>query len=312
MRRGKRDERAIESIDQALSRVAASQHGVFSRAQAIAAGADRNIIYRRTAASRWERAHPTVFRMAGSSRTWQQRMLAACLCWGGDVAASHGSALRLWGLPGAERMEHEITVPPDRQRNHPCEAIIHRSLLIQVDVAMIDAIPVTTPTRTLIDIAGSLPRDVVEEALDDALRRGLSSVARLRWRIDALSRRGRKGIGVIRSLVIARSREGSVPESVFETRLLRIFRAAGLDDVVQQHPVLDGSRPVAVFDFAFPNAHVAIEAEGYKWHSGRARWQRDLARRNVLTELGWKVVHVTWSDLNTEQLLRRVRRLLER
>jgi very-short-patch-repair endonuclease len=54
---------------------------------------------------------------------------------------------------------------------------------------------------------------------------------------------------------------------------------------------------VAIIDFAYPAQRIAIEADGYRWHSGRHRWQRDLARRNKLTELGWKVFHITWSDI---------------
>lgn len=41
----------------------------------------------------------------------------------------------------------------------------------------------------------------------------------------------------------------------------------------------------------------AVEADGYRWHSGRVRWERDRARSNTLTLLGWRVVHVTWTDL---------------
>ncbi|MGZ4209619.1 MAG: endonuclease domain-containing protein [Actinomycetota bacterium] len=64
-----------------------------------------------------------------------------------------------------------------------------------------------------------------------------------------------------------------------------------------QYPVRDGAHLVAVVDFAFPSDLVAIEADGYRWHSGRARFQNDRARRNRLTTLGWRVIHVTWQDL---------------
>src|SRR5438270_9369463 len=46
---------------------------------------------------------------------------------------------------------------------------------------------------------------------------------------------------------------------------------------------------IARVDFAFPAAKVAVEADGYRWHSGRAQWQQDLERRNALTNLGWRV-----------------------
>lgn len=52
-------------------------------------------------------------------------------------------------------------------------------------------------------------------------------------------------------------------------------------------------------DFAYPEVKVAIEAEGYRWHSGRPRWEHDLARRNAITRLGRRVIHVTRNDLTT-------------
>jgi very-short-patch-repair endonuclease len=66
---------------------------------------------------------------------------------------------------------------------------------------------------------------------------------------------------------------------------------------VCQHEVREGGRVLARVDFAYPDLRIAIEVDGYRWHSGRARWERDLGRRNDLTALGWRVVHVTSSDL---------------
>jgi len=309
VRGGSRDERLREGVDKALRHLAARQHGVFSRAQAVASGADRNTIYRRTAAAHWERLHPHVFRVPGSSRTWSQRALAACLCWGEGAVASHSSAFALWEMPSATRGTPELSVPRGRQRHHRCDAVVHHISLPPADITVVSSIPVTTCARTLIDVAAILPPNLVEEALDDALRRKLTSIPRLRWRIEALSQQGRQGIGMIRSLVSERD-GGAVPESVFETRLLRVLNRDGLR-VVPQYPVHDGDRVIAVVDFAFPDEKVATEAEGYKWHSGRARWESDLSRRNALTALGWRVIHVTWSDLKNEKaLLARIRGLL--
>ncbi|MGH2727495.1 MAG: endonuclease domain-containing protein [Actinomycetota bacterium] len=46
-----------------------------------------------------------------------------------------------------------------------------------------------------------------------------------------------------------------------------------------------------------PDSLLAIEVDGYRWHSGRSRWETDLARRNRLTSRGWRVLHVTAADI---------------
>jgi very-short-patch-repair endonuclease len=81
---------------------------------------------------------------------------------------------------------------------------------------------------------------------------------------------------------------------------------AGLPKPAIQHEIRDRGRLVAIVDFAYPDVRLAIEADGYRWHSGRARWRTDLQRRNAVTALGWRIVHVTWEDLERtpDELLR--------
>jgi very-short-patch-repair endonuclease len=222
--------------------------------------------------------------------------MAACLAWGEGAVVSHRAAAALWGLAGFVAELIELTVPRSRRRAGP--GIIHRHPLPSSDVTVVEGLPVTTPARTLLDLASVAPRDKVEEALDDALHRGIVTIAGLRRRLAAVARPGRPGIATMRALLEARDPAAAVPESVFERRLLRALRAAGLPTPVLQHEIRDGGRLVAVVDFAYPEAKLAIEADGYRWHSGRARWDHDRARRNRLTLLGWRVIHVTWTDLS--------------
>jgi len=253
-------------------------------------GFSRKTIDRRLAAGAWERLYPGVYRLAGVPATWRQALFAACLAWGLGAVVSHRAAAALWGFLGFEP-PIELSVPRQRRRAHT--HLVHRPMsLPDVDVITVDAIPVTTPARTLIDIAGCVDADVLEEALDDALRRRLVSVARLRWRLRDLGPAGRRGARVLGDLLDARAGVARVPESGFETRLLRVLRAAGLPTPVVQHRI--GAYRV---DFAYPYARVAIEADGFRWHSTRLQWDRDRTRRNALTTMGWTVIHVTWVQL---------------
>jgi very-short-patch-repair endonuclease len=159
---------------------------------------------------------------------------------------------------------------------------------------------VTKAARTLIDLAAVVHPDVVEEAVDDALRRGLVSIPILRRRLDELGGRGgRRGVARMRDLIEDRAKEG-VPRSVFETKMARMLKRSGLPVPVRQCEVAENGRTLAILDFAYPDHRIGIETDGYRWHSGLARWRRDRRRHNELVARGWRMVYITWDELRTK------------
>jgi G:T-mismatch repair DNA endonuclease (very short patch repair protein) len=225
--------------------------------------------------------------------------MIACLVWGPGAAVSHQAAAALWRFLGFDVELVEVTVPVTRKRKDG-PGIVHRGMLLPRDVTVIDGIPVTTPARTLFDIAATAPRPLVEEALDDALHRSIVTIAALRGRLERTAKRGRPGVNAMRSLLDARDPSAEVPQSAFETRLLRLLTRGKVPPPVLQHPVYDDKGIVGMIDFAWPKERVALEADGFRWHSARTRFERDRARRNRLTVLGWRVIHVTWTALTHE------------
>lgn len=221
--------------------------------------------------------------------------MASFLAYGAGATVSHLAAAPLWCLAAFEQGPIELTVP--QRRRVRVQGVVHHARLTALEVTTLDGFRVTTPARTLLDLAAVAPRDRVEEAFDDALRRGLVSIARLRRHLNQEEAwRRRRGARVLREILLSRE-GGSVPESVFETRLLRLLRRSCLPDPIRQHEVRSSGRLIARPDFAWPDLLVAVEADGYRWHSGRKKWERDRERRNALTLLGWRIVHVTWTDL---------------
>jgi very-short-patch-repair endonuclease len=284
---------------------------VFSHDQALAAGIIRRTIYRRLDAGRWEVILPGVYRVCGVPSTWHQSLMAATLAWGQGAAASHRAAAALRSVPSFEPGVVELIVPRKRQRSIS-GPIVHRpGNIVAADITHVGPIPVTSVTRTVIDIASIVSRDTLEEALDDALRRRLTTHDKLLARMERM--RTSKGLGVLRSLLNERDPRAAAPQSVFETRLLRVLKAAGIGTLKRQHEIRDRGRLVAVVDFAYPDHHLAIEADGYAWHSGKLRWEHDLRRRNALMRLGWRVVHVTWDELHDrpDAVVQAVRTMLE-
>jgi very-short-patch-repair endonuclease len=119
----------------------------------------------------------------------------------------------------------------------------------------------------------------------------------MRWTLQRLGRSGRAGTRALRSLLDDRGPIYTPTDSAVETRVRSLLRESGLPEPVVQLEVRAGGVALARVDLAYPAARVAIEADGYRFHTHRADWQRERRVQNALTTRGWLVVRVTWEDV---------------
>jgi very-short-patch-repair endonuclease len=303
---------AHDSPDLVCARQAATQYSLISRAQALKAGISKGGIATRVTSGKWERVLPAVYRLAGSTHSWHQDLLAACLWLGPAAVASHRSAAALWGLDGSARGIIEVTVARKSGARHSGIVLHCTQRLPHSDRATCEGIPVTTVSRTLLDLGSVVGADEVQDALDHALRTRATSIPRLRWHIERLGGPGGRGSGVLRGLLDDPELGPVIPDSVLERRLLRALREAGLPVPARQHVVRDKGVVVAVLDFAYPEARIAIEADSYRFHSSRTEWRRHRTRHNQLAKLDWRVLVATWEDLRSpHRLIEEMRAALE-
>ena len=274
----------------------AKQYGVISREQAFAVGITHGGLQFRVDSKRWEAVLPDVFRLTGVPTFWRQRLQAALL-WAGPLAlVSHRSAAALWGLGGSFPSIVEMTLPyktvvPTK------ELIVHFSRRLgNEDRGLVAGLAVTTVTRTLADLGAVVPRWKVQDALDDALRESKTTVWELYATIDRVRGRGRRGVGVLRSL-LNDPLQGTVPPgSPLERRLVSVLAGAGIPEPVRQYPVYDEEGLIGRLDFAWPHVKVGLEADGYDPHSSRRSFHHDRQRHNRVTRTGWRLLHATWED----------------
>jgi very-short-patch-repair endonuclease len=279
--------------DRALSELAAGQHSLFTRRQALDAGLTRRQLERRVDDGKLLRPQRTVYAFASAPVTFEQSVLAACLATGG--VASHRTAAALWDLRGLERPVVEITVTAAQAPQLP-EVVVHRTTsLDRRDIGRRRDVPVTAPGRTLLDLAAVAPA-LVEAALDDALIRGLVSVSWLERFLDRAGRRGRPGTGVLRRLVEERAEGQASTESHLEDELIQLLRRHDLPVPVRRHVITVGGVVIRL-DLAYPVVKLALEADGRRWHSSRADFQRDRTRGNLLAAQGWTVLRFTADDI---------------
>ena len=161
------------------------------------------------------------------------------------------------------------------------------------DRAVIDGIPVTSASRTIIDLAADgLGDKALAGAIDSAVRDGLTSPAFLARRLDALRGRGRYGAPVITALL-----PDSGGHSYLERAFLRLVRRVGLPRPVCQRIFTRDGTFVARTDFVFPRPEAVVEVTGRLGHTSDLDRQRDARRRNELTHMGVKVFEYTYNDV---------------
>jgi predicted transcriptional regulator of viral defense system len=162
-----RAEVVVRGLDREIARLAARQHGVVERGQLAAVGLGRGAIAHRIAEGRLHRIHRGVYAVGHPILTANGHRMAAVLACGPGAALSHASAAALWGIRPTGATRIDVTVRGAGGRAKRPRISVHRATGLQADeVTMHQAIRVTTPTRTLLDLASSLPRRALERALD--------------------------------------------------------------------------------------------------------------------------------------------------
>jgi predicted transcriptional regulator of viral defense system/very-short-patch-repair endonuclease len=291
------------------NRLVETQHGAFSLTQARAAGRDSAWLTRHVRAGRLDRGLPGVYLVGGSPRTRSQRVNEVLLWAGPDACLSHTTAAHFLGLDVAEHTTVHVTTPRNLRPDEKWIKV-HRLSLPSCDVTQVRGLQMTTMPRTVIDVASLMEEEALDIALDSAIRQGMPRATFLA-RFAEVSRARRPGTAVLRRLIEERETEQGLPGSAFERRLLRLIRKQGLPLPVSQYPISTDTMR-AFIDFAYPEFGVAIEADGYRWHGGRAAFERDRRRSSELASWGWRILHITWLQLKYEheRVAARIRRAL--
>lgn len=210
-----------------------------------------------------------------------------------DAVASHRTAARVHGIPipRGTYPEH-VTVARNARRVPRKELTFHARSMGLGEVELIDGVPLTSPSRTLVDVAGVFPRLPAVWAVDDALRVGLVCRAQLERSLRQRPAAPREAVARER---IAEA-DGKA-ESILETAGRLALADGGVRLPVPQYRVTDGAGFVAYVDGAYPDLRLGLEFDGQGPHSLPESIFRDRVRQNRLHALGWTVLRFTWWDV---------------
>jgi hypothetical protein len=279
--------------DRRISELATEQHGVVARAQLRTIGlTDKNIDYR-LAAGRLIRISSGVFAVGHASLTREARWMAAVLGCGKHAVLSHHDAAAHWELMPARGVLIDVTTPvrsgrqPDRRRIR-----LHRvGTLASDEVTVRDAIPVTTPARTLLDLASVLRPRTLEDVIAQADRLERFDLVAVRRVLDAHPRQ--HGAPALRMLLDRLAGAGvAETRSALEIALLQLCDDHGLPTPLTNVPIAG-----FIVDFHWPGTNLIVETDGYVYHSMPSSFEADRERDQLLMLAGYRVVRLTYNQV---------------
>ena len=291
---GARDVRS-GSPEATAGRLATSQEGTVKCRQLLDAGIGPSVIKRLARVGTLHRRHRGVYIVGHLALAPFADEAAALLACGDRAVISHRSALFLWGLGEPQPDQVDVTLMGGQRR--PKAGIrIHRARLEPRDVRRRHSLPLTSPARTIIDIATTGAGDAeLERCIAEARTQRLLRDGELE---KAVGQAGpRPGTARLRALLRAEGDPG-ITRSEGERILRRALRAAGLPQPVTNRR-LGHWEP----DFLWPIERVIVELDSWQFHRHRRAFERDRRKDMALRDAGHIVIRITGRQLVDEPLM---------
>lgn len=272
---------------------AAANHGIIPRRVAVGSGLDESAIKRLLRSGRWQLLLPRAYGVGGAPPTWRKQLAAVAASLEDNFAFSHRTAGALFGLDPVPEGEVEIVT---RRTPRLPGVTVHRVRSPWPQIIHIGGFPVTSAHRTVLDLFAVKHRNFAELALEDALRKKLTTIDRLWDEYAQTCERGRNGCRYFRNALLRRDDRDGALQSRMEAKLRQIMKTLPGEPAIPQLEVLSSSARYFI-DFAFPDIKLGIEAQGIKWHLGEAKFCYDLTRDRALKRRGWTLIYYSWDDL---------------
>jgi Protein of unknown function (DUF559) len=282
-------------VDRVAGELAARQYGVVGRRQLALFGIGRRAMEERLRRGVWHPVHAGVYAVGHSCLSDHGRLMAAVIACGPEAVLSHRSAGRHWGLLSHAPAIPEVTRP---LRFRARDGIIARRSSLPVDeVTVVERIPVTSVSRTLLDLAVLLTMPQMERALNEA------EVLRLTDKLsvpDLLERYPRRaGSAALRALF----RDRTAIRGITRKELERRFHAA-LDGTDLPRPRRNAHLSVRgrffEADCLWAEQRLIVELDGRESHGTDLAFEKDRERDRLLLVEGWRVARVTWRQLRDD------------
>lgn len=286
-------------IEAGVRNLAARNHGIISRKRALEAGLKRSRIDGLVSSGRWEAVYEGVYRIAGSVADRGQR-IASVLAWAGEGAVlSHHTAAEVWGFEGIKAPPVDVHVsrvnvgksePRGLMKYHrvrklpPTDQRKHKGFLL------------TSPLRTIVDLAAVLADDELERVILSASRKKLLKPSALIAWERAGAHRGIEGLERLRR-VLERQAILLPTESPLEDQVLQMLVDERLHPNGSQATLYDAKGRIGRMDFALVHFRILIEVDGRSTHDLTAQRALDEERDRRTAAVGFVPIRIRHEHL---------------
>jgi very-short-patch-repair endonuclease len=282
-------------MDARLAALAERQHGVVAHRQLVEMGLRRGAVEGRLRRGALHRLHAGVYAVGHRVLSREGRWMAAVLACGPEAVLSHRSAAALWGIRHHHAGGIEVTTP--RKWRSTATIRRRRALLPADEVTELNGIPVTTPPRTIFDLAAGSSAHEVESALRQAEFLRLYDSLSLPHLLERYP--GHRGVRAIRAALARRAESPGRTRSRLEERFLPFIDRHRLPRP-HFNAWLEAGGERQQVDCLWPAARQIVELDGWEGHGTRAAFRSDRARDRRLRVAGYGVTRIAWSQLDDE------------
>jgi very-short-patch-repair endonuclease len=282
--------RRLEGVDRVILALARRQHAAVAARQLVAAGVSRDVVRHRVSTGWLVRRYRGIY-LVGPLRTERTEPMAGVLALGDAALLSHSPAAVLWGLRPPAPGPMEVTVV-GRDARGPDGIRVHRvDDLHPADRIARERIPVTSPARTLLDLAAQVSAKELTRAADEARVHRLVTDHSLNEQFQRYPHH--RGTAALRNAI---QTEPALTRSEAERRFLELVRAAGLPE-----PETNARVGRYEVDFLWRDQRLIVEVDGYAFHSSRSSFEQDRRRDAELTAGGFRVMRQTWRHVTRQR-----------
>jgi uncharacterized protein DUF559 len=283
-----------------LAEVSTRQGGIVSLDQLRGLGLSDSAAMDRAGRGGLHRVYHGVYTVGHRSIGRAALLRAANLACGDGAVISHATAAAFWGI--RDRWPVSIDVIVSCEQGRKIDGIRARRCRYPDDeeITLRAGVTCTTPSRTLVDMAGSFGTPSLRRAVERAAMLKLLDLEALDPAMAAA--KGRRGVGALREILADwRTEDGQMPDlrSVFEALVLPRLVSTGLPRPVCNRKLrLDGEELTP--DFLWEEQRLVVETDGRETHGTPAAFQQDRWRDQLLVAAGYRVARVTWEQMRDE------------